>query len=221
MMAGDDDVIGASRQTADVGAVVNALRAAVTSSAGVATRPGLLRVRLEAALRPEDERYMSVAHQVVAAAEENLPSLLAGLAPMTTESVDRVTAQLASTRGWSESTALRTVLIWADALGLERPPDIQIPGESAGFGRAVYSAGIGNLADFTMVPPPESRQGGTGDAGARSPLRAMSSEAGYVPTSLPKPALTNVALESGGNAEAAVDAPPDLNEKRRGLWRRG
>ena len=221
MMAEDDDVIGAFHQTADVGVVVNALRAAVTSSAGVATRPGLLRVRLEAALGPEDERYMSVAHQVVAAAEENLPSLLAGLAPMTTESVDRVTAQLASTRGWSELTALRTVLIWADALGLERPPDIQIPSGSAGFGRVADSAGIENVADVTMVPPPESPHEDTGDAGVRSPLRAMSSEAGYVPTSLPKPVLTNVAPEPGGNAEAATDAPTGLNAKRRGPWRRG
>jgi hypothetical protein len=220
LMVSDDPMV-ASNQTADEVAVVDALRSAVSSSAGVATRPGLLRVRLESALDPEGDRFTAVAHQVVAAAKENLPSVLAGLAPITAESIDRVTAQLASARGWSESTALRTVLIWADALGLERPTNITVPTAPTTFAGGVDSAGLENVAGITMVPQPASPRSGTGEAEVRAPLRVMASVAGDAPTSLPDPDLTNVAPEQADPADNSAEATTGQNAKRRSFRRRG
>lgn len=219
-MPQDDDVIAASHQTSEE-VVVDALRAAVSSSAGVATRPGLLRVRLESALEPDGDRFSAVTHQVVAAAEENLPSLLAGLAPITAESVERVTAQLASTRGWSESTALRTVLIWADALGLERPATIKVPTAPATFSRWLDATVDGDAAGITMVPPPPAcPQSPPVDADIPVTRAATASGAGDTPTSLPDPGLTSGAEQAD---LAGIPAKPStsLSAKRRAFRRRG
>lgn len=60
-------------------------------------------------------------HQIVAAAEENIPVSLTRISPLTAESLARLSTELAGARGWSPQTAERTIRIWATALGLHDP----------------------------------------------------------------------------------------------------
>lgn len=93
-----------------------ALRAAVEAPG--ADRPGRLRGRLEAALGPEDSaRLRRLVHQVVAAAEENLPHDLRRIAPLTPQSLHRLSQDLADARGWTPDAARRATQLWASALG--------------------------------------------------------------------------------------------------------
>lgn len=94
-----------------------ALRVAVATPAD-AERPGRLRQRLDEALGPEDSvRLRRLAHQVVAASEENLPHDLRRITPLTTQSLQRLSEDLAAARGWSPEAAQRTTQLWASALG--------------------------------------------------------------------------------------------------------
>ena len=94
-----------------------ALRVAVATPAD-ADRPGRLRQRLEEALGPEDSvRLRRLVHQVVAASEENLPHDLRRITPLTTQSLQRLSQDLAAARGWSPEAAQRTTQLWASALG--------------------------------------------------------------------------------------------------------
>lgn len=94
-----------------------ALRVAVATPAD-ADRPGRLRQRLDEALGPEDSvRLRRLAHQVVAASEENLPHDLRRITPLTTQSLQRLSEDLAAARGWSSEAAQRTTQLWASALG--------------------------------------------------------------------------------------------------------
>lgn len=99
--------------------VVRALSSVVSTNSGSARQPGRLREKVESAL-PEQERtrLAPVLHQLVAAAEEQVPAILTSLAPTTEESRARVAADLASARGWRPDIAERAVGLWSDALGL-------------------------------------------------------------------------------------------------------
>lgn len=101
----------------DFRTMLAALRAAVANPADAA-RPGRLRQRLEGALGPQDSvRLRRLVHQVVAAAEENLPHDLRRITPLTTQSLHRLSDDLAAARGWSPDAARRTTQLWASALG--------------------------------------------------------------------------------------------------------
>lgn len=94
-----------------------ALKVAVATPAD-AERPGRLRRRLEEALGPQDSvRLRRLVHQVVAASEENLPHDLRRITPLTSQSLQRLSHDLAAARGWSPDAAQRTTQLWASALG--------------------------------------------------------------------------------------------------------
>jgi hypothetical protein len=101
----------------DFRTMLAALRVAVVTPAD-ADRPGRLRQRLDDALGPEDSvRLRRLAHQVVAASEENLPHDLRRITPLTAQSLQRLSEDLAAARGWSPEAARRTTQLWAAALG--------------------------------------------------------------------------------------------------------
>jgi hypothetical protein len=101
----------------DFRTMLAALRLAVATPAD-ADRPGRLRQRLDEALGPEDSvRLRRLAHQVVAASEENLPHDLRRITPLTTQSLQRLSEDLAAARGWSPEAAQRATQLWASALG--------------------------------------------------------------------------------------------------------
>ena len=103
----------------DLTTMVAALRAALDAPSA-AGRPGQLRLRLEAELGAEDaQRLRRLVHQVVGAAEENLPANLRRIAPLTSESLHRLSGELAAARGWTPEAAQRATQIWAAALGFE------------------------------------------------------------------------------------------------------
>ena len=84
----------------DFRTMLAALRTAVEAPG--ADRPGRLRGRLDAALGPEDSaRLRRLVHQVVAAAEENVPHDLRRIAPLTPQSLHRLSQDLADARGWT------------------------------------------------------------------------------------------------------------------------
>lgn len=101
----------------DFRTMLAALRVAVATPAD-ADRPGRLRQRLDEALGPQDSvRLRRLAHQVVAASEENLPHDLRRITPLTAQSLQRLSQDLAAARGWSPEAAQRTTQLWASALG--------------------------------------------------------------------------------------------------------
>ena len=100
----------------DFRTMLAALRTAMETPG--ADRPGRLRGRLDAVLGPEDStRLRRLVHQVVAAAEENLPHDLRRIAPLTPQSLHRLSQDLADARGWTPDAARRTTQLWASALG--------------------------------------------------------------------------------------------------------
>jgi hypothetical protein len=101
----------------DFRTMLAAMRVAVATPAD-ADRPGRLRQRLEEALGPEDSvRMRRLVHQVVAASEENIPHDLRRITPLTTQSLQRLSQDLAAARGWSPEAAQRATQLWASALG--------------------------------------------------------------------------------------------------------
>lgn len=101
----------------DLRTMLAALRAAVATP-GDADSPGRLRRRLEELLGPDESvRLRRLVHQVVAASEENLPHDLRRITPLTAYSLQRLSQDLATARGWSPETARRTTQLWASALG--------------------------------------------------------------------------------------------------------
>ncbi|MBD3945620.1 hypothetical protein [Nocardioides ganghwensis] len=101
----------------DFRTMLAALRVAVATPAD-ADRPGRLRQRLDEALGPDDSvRLRRLAHQVVAASEENLPHDLRRITPLTAQSLQRLSQDLAAARGWTPEAAQRTTQLWASALG--------------------------------------------------------------------------------------------------------
>jgi hypothetical protein len=110
-------VVGSVQDASDdFRTMLAALRAAVEAPG--ADHPGRLRGRLDAALGPEDSaRLRRLVHQVVAAAEENLPHDLRRIAPLTPQSLHRLSQDLGDARGWTPDAARRTTQLWASALG--------------------------------------------------------------------------------------------------------
>jgi hypothetical protein len=105
-------------------AFVSALRSALASDPGAASRPGQLRHKVEAALGPDEAaRLRPLVHQTVAAAEENLPGYLTRIMPLTSESLQQLSDELATARGWNDATAQRVTQIWAHALGFSGVAD--------------------------------------------------------------------------------------------------
>jgi hypothetical protein len=101
----------------DYRTMLAALRAA-TAAPGDADRPGRLRRQLEAALGPEESRRQRrLVHQLVVAAEENLPLDLRRISPLTSQSLHRLSQDLATARGWTPDAAQRATQLWASALG--------------------------------------------------------------------------------------------------------
>jgi hypothetical protein len=99
--------------------MADALRHVLGASTDPA-RPGRLRMALAARLGPEDShRLRALLHQVVIAAEENLPTALRRISPLTTEALRRLSTELATARGWNEEAAERTTRVWVAALGRE------------------------------------------------------------------------------------------------------
>ncbi|HEX3932977.1 MAG TPA: hypothetical protein VHW64_19985 [Nocardioides sp.] len=110
--------------TAADAAFVDALRSALATDPGAATRPGLLRQKLESALGPDEaSRQRPLVHQVVAASEENLPGYLTRIMPLTAQSLRQLSGDLAAARGWNLATAQRVTQIWAHALGFSGVAD--------------------------------------------------------------------------------------------------
>jgi hypothetical protein len=100
----------------DFRTMLAALRTAMETPG--ADRPGRLRGRLDAVLGLEEStRLRRLVHQVVAAAEENLPHDLRRIAPLTSQTLHRLSQDLADARGWTPDTARRTTQLWASALG--------------------------------------------------------------------------------------------------------
>ncbi|WP_159083490.1 hypothetical protein [Nocardioides terrigena] len=109
----------------------------VLDSATDPTSPGRLRVDLVQRLGPEEShRLRALLHQVVTAAEENLPTALRRVNPLTPEVLRRLSAELAESRGWSGAAAERTTRVWVAALGRDdlahapwpSPPGASRPG---------------------------------------------------------------------------------------------
>lgn len=104
--------------TASDAEFVDALRSALTPDPTAVGRPGQLRQKIEAQLGADDAaRLRPLVHQVVAAAEENLPGYLTRIMPLTAQSLQKLSGELATARGWNDATARRVTQIWAHALG--------------------------------------------------------------------------------------------------------
>lgn len=96
-----------------------ALSAVVSVGPDVVTRPGQLRSRLVAELGDAATEARALVHQVVAAAEENLPGALTTMAPLTAQSLQRLSEELATARGWTLVVSERATRVWATALGFD------------------------------------------------------------------------------------------------------
>ena len=130
----------------DFRTMLAALRAAMETPG--ADRPGRLRSRLDAALGPEDStRLRRLVHQVVAAAEENLPHDLRRIAPLTPQSLHRLSQDLADARGWTPDAARRTTQLWASALGFADLADSSWPREPGPEEQGAFSG------PATQLPP--------------------------------------------------------------------
>lgn len=125
-----------------------ALRVAVATPAD-AGRPGRLRQRLEEALGPEDSvRMRRLVHQVVAASEENVPHDLRRINPLTSQSLQRLSQDLAAARGWSPEAAQRATQLWASALGFGDLASSSWPREPSQTSSSVASAAL----SATLLP---------------------------------------------------------------------
>lgn len=187
----------------DFSTMLAALRSALEGPG--ADRPGRLRGRLEAALGPEDStRLRRLVHQVVAAAEENLPHDLRRIAPLTPQSLHRLSQDLADARGWTPDTARRTTQLWASALGFAdlaasswpRDPDGPASSASPHLPHHPHQA-LALAPDATMLPQ-ALLPGGVRPAGARVPWPAVPKTfAAHTSTRSGEPAL-GVALGYAG-----------------------
>jgi hypothetical protein len=156
----------------DFRTMLAALRVAVATPAD-ADRPGRLRQRLEEALGPEDSvRMRRLVHQVVAASEENVPHDLRRITPLTTQSLQRLSQDLAAARGWSPEAAQRATQLWASALGfadlassswprgpVSSPSPMSPPAPTLLPERGVASAPPGPATPPPLAPPPHTPPG--------------------------------------------------------------
>lgn len=112
--------------------LVEALRAAL-AHLSTPVRAGQLRLGLEDNLGPEQSQVLRrEIHQVIAAAEEHLPTRLVRVTPLTPPALSRLSAELAVSRGWTPATAERATRVWAAALGFDdlAAKDWPLPRES-------------------------------------------------------------------------------------------
>lgn len=117
---------------ADDSTLADALTTVLATDPEAVSRPGQLRQRLERTLGAEQSgRLRPLVHQVVVAAEENLPGHLTGISPLTGQSLHQLSAELAAARGWNQATAQRVTQIWAHALGFGAISDRWPTGEPA------------------------------------------------------------------------------------------
>lgn len=95
-------------------------RAVGGADPGWTAQPSRLRRALDDELGPDRHRYRSELHQLVVAADENIPIRLrhAGWSP---EARDELAATLMAARGWTEAAATWAVTTWAAALDLIDP----------------------------------------------------------------------------------------------------
>lgn len=153
--------------TATDAAFVDALRTVLAGDSGAATRPGQLRQKIDAALGPEQAAGLRpLVHQVVAAAEENLPGYLTRIMPLTARSLQQLSGELATARGWNDATAQRVTQIWACALGFgavaEDWPQQQEP-PAAPVAAPAHTAGQADRpTDATSLPPPPTENRAAG-----------------------------------------------------------
>jgi hypothetical protein len=136
--------------------LVEALRAAIEESAPL--RAGRLRPQLESRLGAEQSRLLRrEIHQVVAAAEEHLPTRLVRVTPLTPSALARISAELAAARDWSPATAERTTRTWAAALGFDGLAAREWPAGSAASPRPPVS--VDPAIGVTARPPEAPARG--------------------------------------------------------------
>lgn len=180
-----------------------ALRTAMAAPG--ADRPGRLRGRLDEALGPEDSaRLRRLVHQVVAAAEENLPHDLRRIAPLTPQSLHRLSQDLADARGWTPDAARRTTQLWASALGFADLAASSWPREPQGPQPASAPAPEATQlppqqapavrADAAPVPWPKTPKTFAAHTTTRSGEPALGATLGYAGMSLPLCVTAGVAL---------------------------
>lgn len=163
-------------------AIVVALRSVLRADAADVGRPGRLRLHLDQILGPDDaHRLRRLVHQVVAASEDNLQVNLTRIAPLTAESLQRLSGELAESRGWTTDVACRTTYIWASALGFEELVASSWPGQPGLLRPAPDVTSPLDLVPPTALPP------------------------GFVPSGV-RPPLVNDAEPRIGSASAAL--PP-------------
>jgi hypothetical protein len=104
----------------DVDLATRLRRAVASADPGWAVQPSRLRRALVDELGPDGHRFRSQLHQLVVAADENIPVRLrrTGWSP---EVRDELAAALMAARGWTEAAAAWTVTTWAAALDLIDP----------------------------------------------------------------------------------------------------
>lgn len=86
---------------------------------GWAAQPSRLRLSINESLGSNAPRYRSEVHQIIVAAEERVPSRLAGVPAADASQLDDLASDLAATRGWNLDAATRAVTTWAEAMGLD------------------------------------------------------------------------------------------------------
>ena len=135
--------------------LIDALRSAL-SGQSMPVHVGHLRLQVEAALgREQAVAQRRQIHQVMAAAEEHLPSRLLQMRPLTVATLARLSSELAAARSWSSPTAERTTRIWAAALGFQDLAEAEWPEHVPSLRP---SASVGSLnVDVTSPPPAAPR----------------------------------------------------------------
>ncbi|HSV38392.1 MAG TPA: hypothetical protein VLI04_06480 [Nocardioidaceae bacterium] len=170
----------------DFTTMVATLRAALESPSD-AGRPGQLRLRMEAALGAEEaQRLRRLVHQVVGAAEENLPANLRRIAPLTSESLQRLSGELATSRGWSQEAAQRATQIWAAAMGFEELAASSWPREPVPERPAPAEPVTPVLVEETTPPVPARPEPARPEPAKPVPA-AKSPATPAAPTAWPKP----------------------------------
>jgi hypothetical protein len=156
----------ATRAEHDHAVMVAALRAVLASDPEDAGRPSRLRLHLDGVLGPDEaHRLRRLVHQVVAASEDNLPVNLTRIAPLTAESLQRLSGELAQARGWTDVVSRRTTQIWATALGFEELVASSWPREPVPERPAAGPVAAHPVAATSVPPaPPAPRAAATAPA---------------------------------------------------------
>ena len=194
----------------DFTTMVTTLRAALESPSD-AGRPGQLRRRLEAQLGPDEtQRLRRLVHQVVAAAEENLPANLRRIAPLTSESLQRLSGELAASRGWTQEAAQRATQIWAAALGFEELASSSWPREAAPARPTPAEPATPVVAEVTAPPPGAQKPPATPEPVRPAPAAALPATPAEWPK-IKKQLARHTQAASGESALTAIQAYAGMN----------